>query len=337
MAIRNSVGDDSIVLDGARGSVGFADWSGKRVIFLDPNSGPRNEYSALFLGEGKAGMAVLRDSLGHDSITLDGGTGYINIRDNKGNDSIVLNGNNNSMVLRDEAGRNSIVLDGTKGNITMIDKNGKTSYSIESTPIGSNIATTTIGSNTLAAPKAGLIRLCDPTGHVSIVIDGYTKNIRFPNRDGIDSSVFIDGERGDIMLNNADCAEDFDILESEEIQPGTVMVIENEGKLRQSRYAYDKRVAGIISGAGDCKPAIVLDKKHLLPNRKPLALMGKVFCKVDCESSSIDAGDLLTSSDTPGHAMKAIDPSKTFGAVIGKALRSLKAGKGLIPILITLQ
>ena len=35
--------------------------------------------------------------------------------------------------------------------------------------------------------------------------------------------------------------------------------------------------------------------------------------------------------------MKAVDPSQAFGSVIGKALRPLEAGQGMIPILIALQ
>ena len=65
--------------------------------------------------------------------------------------------------------------------------------------------------------------------------------------------------------------------------------------------------------------------------------MGKVFCKVDAQFGAIEVGDLLTTSPTPGHAMKTNDPFKAFGAVIGKALRPLKEGQGLIPILIALQ
>ena len=65
--------------------------------------------------------------------------------------------------------------------------------------------------------------------------------------------------------------------------------------------------------------------------------MGKVFCKVDAQFGAIEVGDLLTTSPTPGHAMKANDPLKAFGSVIGKALRTLKEGQGLIPILIALQ
>ena len=65
--------------------------------------------------------------------------------------------------------------------------------------------------------------------------------------------------------------------------------------------------------------------------------MGKVYCKVDAQYASVEVGDLLTTSPTPGHAMKAADPLRAFGSVIGKALRPLDAGQGLIPILISLQ
>jgi hypothetical protein len=142
---------------------------------------------------------------------------------------------------------------------------------------------------------------------------------------------------GDVRLANADCAEDFDVSGAVKVEPGTVMVLEHEGVLSESQRAYDKRVAGVISGAGDYKPGIVLDKQQTSGNRQPIALMGKVFCKVDARYGAIDVGDLLTTSPTPGHAMKTSDPFKAFGAVIGKALRPLKDGQGLIPILIALQ
>ena len=43
-----------------------------------------------------------------------------------------------------------------------------------------------------------------------------------------------------------------------------------------------------------------------------------------------------STSATPGHAMKAVDQNRAFGAVIGKALRA-QAADGLIPVLIALQ
>jgi hypothetical protein len=143
---------------------------------------------------------------------------------------------------------------------------------------------------------------------------------------------------GDIRLTGAaDCAEDFEISGASQVEPGTVMVLGSEGALFESWQAYDKRVAGVISGAGDYKTGIVLDKQQTAGNRQPVALMGKVYCKVDAQFGAVEVGDLLTSSPTPGHAMKTTDPHKAVGAVIGKALRSLKEGQGLIPMLITLQ
>ena len=142
---------------------------------------------------------------------------------------------------------------------------------------------------------------------------------------------------GDIRLANADCAEDFDVSGADKVEPGTVMVLGGEGALSECREAYDKRVAGVISGAGDYKPGIVMDKRETSGNRQPIALMGKVFCKVDARFGAIEVGDLLTSSSTPGHAMKTSDPLRAFGSVIGKALRPQAEGKGLIPILISLQ
>jgi hypothetical protein len=65
--------------------------------------------------------------------------------------------------------------------------------------------------------------------------------------------------------------------------------------------------------------------------------MGKVFCKVDAQFGAVAVGDLMTTSPTPGHAMKAADPTRAFGAVIGKALGPLVEGQRLIPILVALQ
>ena len=142
---------------------------------------------------------------------------------------------------------------------------------------------------------------------------------------------------GDIRLLNADCAEDFDICETGVVEAGTVMVLGDEGSLYPSDRAYDKRVAGVVSGAGDYRPGIVLDKQPTGKPRKPIALMSKVFCKVDAEFGAIEIGDLLTTSPTPGHAMKVGDATQALGTIIGKALKPLNSGQGLVPVLIALQ
>jgi hypothetical protein len=139
---------------------------------------------------------------------------------------------------------------------------------------------------------------------------------------------------GDVLLLGADCAEDFDVAEAQSLEPGMVMVIGEAGCLRQCTEGYDTRVAGVLSGAGDYRPGIVLDTQRPRKNRLPVALTGKVFCKVDAQYAPIRVGDLLTTSPTAGHAMKVGDPLKALGAVIGKALGPLQDGEGLIPILI---
>jgi hypothetical protein len=185
--------------------------------------------------------------------------------------------------------------------------------------------------------------------------DGVFGVSHLPNRAGIsghnlnpDGSVnkaglagFFDGSvsvTGDIYLPGAgDCAEDFDIGDAERIEPGTVVVIDRGGALRRSEEAYDKKVAGVISGADGCRAGIILDRRQCQDRRAPVALVGKVYCKVDARYSPIEVGDLLTSSPTPGFAMKADDPLRAFGAVNGKALCPIASGQGLIPILVTLN
>ncbi|MDQ6762789.1 MAG: hypothetical protein M3015_09210, partial [Bacteroidota bacterium] len=166
----------------------------------------------------------------------------------------------------------------------------------------------------------------------------YAKKEGGGNAGFFDGNIYVAGTiiaKVDIQLENADFAEEFAVTEGTEA--GEVMVLQEDGTLTQSAKAYDKKVVGVISGAGKYRPGIILDKKNNTENRKPVAMMGKVYCKVDADISSIETGDMLTSSDIPGYAMKAVDPFKAFGAVIGKALGCLHEGKGLIPILVVLQ
>jgi len=143
----------------------------------------------------------------------------------------------------------------------------------------------------------------------------------------------------DVILdaNSADCAEEFDLAAAERAAPGTVMVLDDTGALRPSDRAYDRRVAGVVSGGGSYRPGIVLDRDPSRTSRTQIALIGKVYCMADADAGPIGVGDLLTTSDTPGHAMRARDQDRSFGAVIGKALQPLKDGTGLIPILVCLQ
>jgi hypothetical protein len=142
---------------------------------------------------------------------------------------------------------------------------------------------------------------------------------------------------GDVQLAGADCAEEFAVSDYLMLEPGTVLVIGDGEELRRCDEACDTRVAGVLSGAGDRKPGIVLGKRFQTIERMPVALAGTVFCRVDAHYGAIRAGDLLTTSPTPGHAMKATDGERSRGAILGKALRPLEHGQGLIPVLVALQ
>ena len=65
----------------------------------------------------------------------------------------------------------------------------------------------------------------------------------------------------DVILDGADCAEEFDVEPGDGLEPGTVMVIGAGQRLRPSTEPYDRRVAGVISGAGDRRPGIVLGRR----------------------------------------------------------------------------
>src|SRR5687768_13397940 len=143
---------------------------------------------------------------------------------------------------------------------------------------------------------------------------------------------------GDIILENADCAEEFTTEAEAIVEPGTVMSLTDSGSVAEARVEYDRRVAGVVSGAGAYKPGIVLDRRDGAPGpRVALAMLGKVYCKVDAGFGAIRVGDMLTTSPTPGHAMRAADPAKAFGAVLGKALGERESGRGLVPVLVALQ
>lgn len=151
------------------------------------------------------------------------------------------------------------------------------------------------------------------------------------------ASIHLDGQAGDIILRNADCAEDFDMAPGETLEPGTVVMVDDDGRLRPTEVAYDRRVVGVVSGGGDTRPGIVLDRKPSGTPRQTVALMGKVYCRVDAAAGPVRAGDLLVPAAAPGYAMRAERCPEAFGAVIGKALCSLAGGRSMIPMLVSLQ
>lgn len=135
-----------------------------------------------------------------------------------------------------------------------------------------------------------------------------------------------------------DYAEGFNVsTKDEQVGPGNVLVIDpaNPGKLAISRQAYDRKVAGIVAGANGLGSGVRLGGDGF---DHDVALAGRVYCRVIAGDEPIEPGDLLTTSDTAGHAMKAKDAARAPGAILGKAMEPLDAGqRGLILVLVTLQ
>lgn len=174
------------------------------------------------------------------------------------------------------------------------------------------------------------VRLYDATGSETINFDAdYNGNGRI-----ITDELEITG--------GADLAEAFDVKGLPEVAPEPGMVVsinpDQPGKLAVAQQAYDRKVAGVISGANGIRPGMQMGQEATIASGEyPVALTGRVYVKADAAYGAIKPGDLLTSSPTPGHAMKVTNHDQAPGAVIGKAMTDLDEGQGYVLILISLQ
>lgn len=299
-------------------------------------------------GSGHVGQVVVDDATGQHTISVGGpqGAGRIDVGGHGARGQVAIFDENNNFTINvgglQGAARIGIGGNGSVGTIEIYNVDTLPTISLASEQsrarlvLGGNGSIGTI--DIFGADANHTIRIGSEQGPGRIGLGGNGSPGVIEVFDANTTpTIKIDGTTGDVQLLGADCAEDFDVETSQTLEPGTVMVIGPDDKLRRCTEAYDKTVAGVLSGAGGCRPGIVLGKSGSHNGRLPLALTGKVYCQVDARYGAVELGDLLTTSPTPGHAMKMGDPLRAFGAVIGKAFRPLRAGHGLIPILIALQ
>lgn len=140
------------------------------------------------------------------------------------------------------------------------------------------------------------------------------------------------------IRGGCDIAEPFQTKEAQ-LEKGSVVVIDDEhpGHLKLGTQAYDKRVAGIVSGANGVNTGIALQQDGTFDQGHNVALSGRVYVRADATYGKIKPGDLLTTSDSPGHAMKVRDHEQAQGAILGKAMSALNDGQGFVLVLVTLQ
>ena len=198
----------------------------------------------------------------------------------------------------------------------------------------------------------------EPVGGGFLVLGSTTSgNISIDNNEimarnnGAVSTLYLNNDGGNVVIapgatttvsvlaiTGADLAEKFPV--SEKVEPGMVMEIDPDkpGQLRLARGAYNRRVAGVVSGANGLSAGAILGNLPGHEDAPAIALTGRVWVHCDASNGPIVPGDLLTTSETPGHAMKATDYPRAQGAIIGKSMTGLETGStGLVLVLVNLQ
>lgn len=174
-----------------------------------------------------------------------------------------------------------------------------------------------------------------------------TQSTSGPIIHGIDdggSTVFEVRNSGRVVTTALEITGGGDLVEGfetgdEPCEPGMVLIIDPDhpGRLIPSSSAYDTKVAGVVSGAGGVQHGVRMGQDGVLDGDTLVAMTGRVYVHCTTEDGSIRPGDLLTTSSLSGHAMRATDPERSFGSVIGKAMTSLEDESGLVLVLVNLQ
>jgi hypothetical protein len=323
-----------------------------------------NSAQVLVGGNDQVGVITIQDETGTDRVrvrpqritVLDAaGEVVIELDASSGELQIGASGTRGQITVHDGQGVQTILIGGGDATVELgtAGQDGdlyvKSGEGAETIHLGGDNATVELGTS----GQDGSLHIRNDQGQETISLDGQNANLRMGGEgadgdiwlfaedgdraDTSTASIHLSGSSGDIILQNADVAEDFDVRDPEAIEPGTVVVIGDDSKLRASTQSYDRRVAGVVTGTGSPRPGIILGRQASSRSRLPVALVGSVHCLVDATSAPILIGDMLTTSPTPGHAMKADDPARAHGAVIGKALQCQPEGTGTIPILVALQ
>jgi hypothetical protein len=201
--------------------------------------------------------------------------------------------------------------------------------------------------------NGSVIRMYDAGGGLGLFLDAENGNAGYLAVYGTNgaANIILDGRDSggngrvicDVLQINggSDLSEQFDISSNQGVtEAGMVVCIDpaHPGQLMPSSKAYDRTVAGVISGAGGIQPGMLMGQRGSPADGKhPVALTGRVYVQAEASNGAIEPGDLLTTSAVPGHAMKVTDYARAQGAILGKAMTGLSSGKGTVLVLVSLQ
>lgn len=307
---RNGGAASDLILNGEGGDIGMG--------LTNPNASLHNRGNNVRFDHSDGARALVLDT---DAAS---GGAELRVYNDQGNQSIIMMGSEVAgqgaeMRLRRADGNNTIIMDADLNNGGMIS-------------VDKEDGTPSIELLGVEVPGQGAeVRLRKADGTASIILDAeHAGNGRI-----ITDELEITG--------GSDFAENFDLITDElSVTPQAGMIVSidpnSTGKLTVTSEAYDRKVAGIISGANGIRPGMIMGQKETIANGEyPIALSGRVYVWADASNGTIQPGDMLTSSTTPGYAMKATDRDRAQGAIIGKAMTSLESGTGYVLVLVNLQ
>ena len=143
-----------------------------------------------------------------------------------------------------------------------------------------------------------------------------------------------------IYVAGSDFAEALPVVDDRAgYEPGDVLIVSSKvpGQVEKASRPYDLRVAGIYSTRPGMLGAEKNGTSRVDAMDVPVAIVGIVPTKVTTRNGRLRVGDLLTTSSTPGYAMRCANRVKCTGAIVGKALEPLTQDKGIIKVLVMLR
>lgn len=304
------------------------DGNGGRLYLARPDGGGFDQNITLDADAGDGGATFeMRDgtnrTIWFDANAGEGGGGFL-MYNSQAVNTIELDADEGDVgVFRlfDEGGSTRVRLHaaGTSGGgqLLLVDDNG----------------TTTVALQAAEGTTGAQLALYNDAGTATIVLDA-------EQGDGGSGRVITQVLQ---ITGGADLSEQFEInAHSSGLAPAPGMVVcldaQNPGQLIVSDKAYDRTVAGIVSGAGGVNPGMLMGQHDSeADGTYPVALSGRVYVMADAANGPIAVGDMLTTSNVPGHAMKVTDYDRAHGTIIGKAMSSLESGRGLVLALVSLQ
>jgi hypothetical protein len=331
----------SIVVKDSKAGIIIDSPRGPAIRLLTRSSLGNPPAARIFLGaDDLPGILTLIDNRGKAKFVLDGsGTSLMRVINESEKDVLRFDakssaldvggvGSGGDIRLRNQNDKVTIQLEGESGDLKILDDAGAMVIHLDR--------------KARLLKLKGDLEIFDDSGAHVIHFDRGTRDLKFKgDLEILDDSggvvIHLDRKARDIKLKGADCAEVFAAHDASALEPGSLCVIGPSGALEPCGKAYDTRVAGVVAGAGDLHPGIVLGQGTVAEQSVALSITGRVWCKVDAGFGPIVPGDLVTTSTTPGHGMRADDRSRLTGAIAGKSLAALPTGCDFIPILVGLQ